>query len=116
MKKSIYILVAIIVLYCVSFLIVFRGVLFQEGNPLYVAKAVLIIPFADEGFSNIVEDKYLTNNSYSVERLEVFMFKKGYTFIEQMGAGYVFKDKYGNKKIVTGRMFTKHFIVYNIPN
>ncbi|MFA5917821.1 MAG: hypothetical protein WC850_06325 [Candidatus Gracilibacteria bacterium] len=111
MKK---LLILFLIIFSLLF-IIFKNAISQEGNPFPIVKAIVYIPFSDYGFSSYSEGKYITNAPYSGERLELYMYNKGYDLKEQLGSGYFFKDKEGKSITITGKMYSRFFRVFYIP-
>jgi hypothetical protein len=111
MKKLLILLLIIFAL----FIIIFKNAIFQEWNPFPIVKAIIFIPFSNNGFSNYSKWKYITNAPYSGERLELYMYNKGYDLKEQLWSWYFFKDKEWKSITITSKMYSRFFRVFYIP-
>lgn len=109
-KTKFFLIVWIIFSFIV--LLIFRSALFQEWNPIPVVFTTLFIPFSDEWFAEYDKNKYITNLSWSDDRLKKIMKKKWFIFVEQLWSWYIFRDKNWNNLVVTWIMYSRFFRIY----
>lgn len=93
----------------VAYLAVFGRALSQNENH---ARILFALPQATAGKAVAIGDgKYFSKNS---EPFINEMKNQGFEFTEQMGAGYFF-TKGGKSYLSIGRMYSSHFMVFNVP-
>jgi hypothetical protein len=99
----------------------FGSALSQEGNPLPILTSIYKLDFSNSHFVQYSKtdkgNRYISENS-GESRFDVtkdFMKKKGWSFKEQIGSGLVF-EKSGLNIVVETRQFSRHYILWDIPN
>jgi len=112
-KRVIFLL---LLLLAVLFLLAYP-ILFQEGNPLSIAKGVIELSFYDKDIAKVSTkplryiSKYSEGNASVIELMD----KEGWTFVEQFGSGYLF-SKGENNKILSSVQYTKKYRIWEIPS
>lgn len=121
MKRFLLIVLLLFVLIAGFIIVRFGSALSQEGNPIPILISIYKLEFSNSGYEQFSEtekrNRYISENT-GESRFDVvkeFMKKKGWDFREQMGAGLVF-DKSGQTIVVETRQYSKHYILWNIPN
>jgi hypothetical protein len=93
------------------------NVLFQEGNPLAVASAIVKLEVTNSEYEKISgsNQKYIASfEGNGARELKLYMKEKGWKFKEQFGSGYMFQKD--DRTITVGtRKFTKRYYVWLIP-
>ena len=91
--------------------------IFQEGNPLPIFSAIIKATFTSQKIVTLKNspEKYLTPSDHGKELIIQFMKEKGYTFIYQLGSGYIFKNEQGKGIAVTRKAFSRFFEIWHIP-
>jgi hypothetical protein len=98
---------------------VYGKVIFQEGNPIPLISSIIKLEFSNEKYVKYssVPDKYISEVKADAESYKVmkdFMMEKGWTFKEQMGAGFIF-EKDGELMAIGTRQYTKKYFLWSIP-
>ena len=105
-------------------LIVLIGLLFfrfgtaltQEGNPLPILSSIFVLDFSDSEYEEFAESRFVSENTgetrYDV--VKDFMNENGWAFMEQLGAGLMFKRD-AETIVVETRQFTKHYFLWDLP-
>jgi hypothetical protein len=93
------------------------NVLFQEGNPLAVATAIVKLEVTNSEYEKIsgLNQKYIARfEGNGARELKLYMKKNGWKYKEQFGSGYMF-HKDDRTITVSTRKFTKRYYVWLIP-
>ncbi|XEC94057.1 hypothetical protein AB6A23_22365 [Paenibacillus tarimensis] len=115
--------IALSVFIIVAGFIVFRfgNALSQEGNPVPILISISKLEFTNSDYEQFSEsDKEIrfvseNNGQFRYNVVKEFMKKKGWDYKDQMGSGLIFeKDK--QALIVETRQFSRHYILWDIPN
>ncbi len=105
---------ALIVIF-ILLVLLYRPVIFQEGNPWSQIKGMVQLKFGD---SDIVKlsgsDNRFMTESKNGTMIQDFMKTKGYEFTEQMGSGYFFKSTTGQTAIATHRYYSRYYSLWTI--
>lgn len=115
MNKNKTIIIAIISFVLGTLIYSFSAVIFQEGNPWLQIKGIAQLSFSNTDMVKLSgpDSKYMTESRNGQEIIKDFMKNKGYEFIEQMGAGYLFDSPVGNA-IVTQRQYSRFYSLWNV--
>lgn len=121
MKKILITGILLLVLFTGFLTFRFGSALSQEGNPLPILSSIAKLEFANSSYEQY--SKTEKNTSYvslntGESRYDVIkdiMKDNGWDFKEQMGAGLIF-DKNGQTKVVETRQYSRHYILFDIPN
>jgi len=99
------------------FLFCYAPVIFQEGNPWPQIKGILQLSFTNNDLVQLSsgENTYMTKSQNGLEVIKSYMKKREYDFIEQMGSGYLFKSTLGETVIITGKQYSRFYLLWNIP-
>lgn len=102
-----------IIIFIFSF---YSPVIFQEGNPLPLFKAIikLNISSLDIVKLDFNGDKYLTKSRNSQDILENKLKNQGYYFVEQLGSGYLFKNNNSDALIITRKQYSRFYHIWTI--
>lgn len=105
----------LIIIFILAFLL-YRPVIFQEGNPTPLLKGIIQLNFASNKIVKleIGGDKYLTKGKNGQEVLVSLLKDQGYEFISQMGSGYFFKDKNDNALLATHRHYSRFYSIWSL--
>lgn len=116
MAKKILLVLITVLLIIFLFLIFYRRVIFQEGSPWPQIRGIVELSLGRSEMVKLseTEKEFLTKSSEGRDMILNYMQKKGYEFIEQMGAGYVFLSSKGEKVVVTHRLYTKCYSIWKI--
>jgi hypothetical protein len=121
LKKFLLIAFLLFVLFAGFLTFRFGSALSQEGNPIPILISISKIELSNsdyEWFSKTDKsNRYISENT-GESRFDVIkdiMNKNGWDFKEQMGAGLVF-DKGGQNIVVETRQYSRHYLLWNIPN
>lgn len=98
----------------------FGSALFQEGNPTPILSSILKLELSNsnyEQFETTKRNSYVSENiGYSrYDVIKGLMKEKGWDFKEQIGSGLIF-EKNEKTLIVETRQYSKHYIIWDIPN
>ena len=115
-KKIIFIFAGgLIAVFILAFLL-YRPVIFQEGNPIPLIKGIFRVNFTRDKIVKLDMDgdKYLTKSKDGKETLENLLNSQGYEFIDQMGSGYFFKDDDDNAVLATQRHYSRFYSIWSL--
>lgn len=121
MKKFLITVILLLVLFAGFLTFRFGSALSQEGNPLPILSSIAKLEFTNSSYEQY--SKTEKNTSYvslntGESRYDVIkdiMKDNGWDFKEQMGSGLIF-DKNGQNKVAETRQFSRHYILFDIPN
>jgi hypothetical protein len=117
LKKFLLIAFLLFVLFAGFLTFRFGSALSQEGNPIPILISISKIELSNsdyEWFSKTDKsNRYIGESRFDV--IKDIMNKNGWDFKEQMGAGLVF-DKGGQNIVVETRQYSRHYLLWNIPN
>jgi hypothetical protein len=96
--------------------LLYRPVIFQEGNPTPLAKGIIRLNFTQDKIIklDVNGDRYLTKSNNGQEVINLYMNDKGYNFIEQMGSGYFFQSLTGESAVATRKHYSRFYSLWNI--
>jgi hypothetical protein len=94
----------------------FSPVIFQEGSPTPLIGGIIKLNFTDQKIVKLDEDrgKYLTKSKGGKNVLINKLNKEGYKFIEQMGSGYLFRNKNLDILLVSRRSYSRFYSIWNV--
>lgn len=112
-KIKIAIIIILGIFIAISFL--YRSVIFQEGNPWPLMKAVTKLNTGSDGvvILDSESEKYLTKSNDGRELIIKKMSEDGYDFIEQMGSAYIFSGN-SDKIIATQKQYSRFYSLWNV--
>lgn len=113
MKKRIFALVCIVVL--MIFIMTFP-VIFQEGNPIPIFRAIIDLHNTNDSIVLISDNpnQYISLTKVGDEPFTDIMMKSGWILDEQLGSGYIFY-KGEETLIVTSVQYTGRYRIWKIP-
>jgi len=105
----------LLVIFILSILL-YRPVIFQEGNPTPLMKGIGQLNFTQDKIVklNMNGDRYLTKSNNGQEVIKSYMQDKGYAFTEQMGSGYLFKSTTGKSAVAIHKYYSRFYLLWNI--
>lgn len=118
-RKNIFITLLITFVILGLFIGLKTDVIFQEGNPVNVAKGIAQLLFNGKSFCMFSEkpEKYVIKaDRYCQKSIKEIADSKKIDFVEQMGAGLIFKTKNNTTVHAEIRMFTTSFMVIEFSN
>lgn len=121
MKKILITGILLLVLFAGFLTFRFGSALSQEGNPLPILSSIAKLEFANSSYEQYSKTEKSTSHvslNTGESRYDVIkdiMKDNGWDFKEQMGAGLIF-DKNGQTKVVETRQYSRHYILFDIPN
>ncbi|TKC18480.1 hypothetical protein [Robertmurraya kyonggiensis] len=116
-----YIILPFTVIIIIIFLIIFTiygRAIFQEGNPLPIVKAIIQLETSDSDYIQFSKTppKYISKSNIDRETmLKKYMEKDNWTYIEQLGGGYIF-TKDNEQAIVVTKQFSSKYFVWEVPS
>jgi len=115
-KKRIFICLGTIVGALTLIFLLYTPVIFQEGNPTPLVKGIAQLNFNRNDIVqlNMEGDVYLSKSKNGQEALFASLNSQGYKFLEQMGAGYFFKNDGGDRLIATHRFYSRFYSIWNL--
>lgn len=115
-NKKVLLFITLIVLIVGVFLFLYSPIIFQEGNPYPQIKGIIQLTFGKSDMVKLFgsDNKYITKNKNNQEIIRDFMKEKGYEFIEQLGAGYLFKSDIGVRAIAVHKYYSRYYSLWNI--
>lgn len=108
MKKTKYIYSILIIL--ALFITLFYKIIFQEWNPLPMLKGIVKLEVLNSNYVKIWDNKYIAQNN----TMDRFIEEKWYTLKDQMWGGYFLENEDLDNIILTKRMFTKKYNIYEL--
>ncbi len=88
--------------------------IFQEGNPLPVAYGIIKLSLTGDGYGKIDNFKYIVGtNEKDIQKFKDYLAKNKLVQVDQMGAGYFFKDKNGERITAEARMYSTKFMIFD---
>ncbi|NCT55007.1 hypothetical protein GW758_03580 [Candidatus Falkowbacteria bacterium] len=115
-KKRISIcLIALVMVLTLAFLL-YKPVIFQEGNPAPLLKGIIQLNFSRDKIVKLDMDgnRYLTKGKNGQEVLVNLLNNQGYEFIDQMGSGYFFKDNNDNALLAEHRQYSRFYSIWSL--
>ena len=102
-----------IIIFIFSF---YSPVVFQEGNPLSLFKAIIKLNTSSLDIVKLDWDRerYLTKSRNSQDILENKLKEQGYYFVEQLGSGYLFKNNNSDALIITRKQYSRFYHIWTI--
>ena len=96
-------------------ILLYRPVIFQEGNPWPQIKGIMQLKFGDADIVKLSDsdNKFMTESKNGT-MIHDFMKTKGYEFTGQIGSGYFFKSTTGQTAIVTHKYYSRFYSLWNI--
>lgn len=115
-KKRIFICLGILIVIFVFVFLLYKPVIFQEGNPAPLIKGIIQLNFTPDKIVKLDMDgdRYLTESKNGKEVLVGLLKNQGYEFVDQMGSGYFFKDKDDNALLATHRYYSRFYSIWNL--
>jgi len=92
--------------------ILWHETIFQEGNPLLIASAIIRLELGNDQLVHL-SDRKLIQKSGEVEILNSYLSEKGWVFSDRLGSG-LFYQKDADLLFVHSRMYTRFYIVYEL--
>jgi hypothetical protein len=91
-------------------------VIFQEGNPFPLFKAMVKLNIGRQDIIELDSDtgRYLTKNKNSQEILVNKLKENNYRFIEQLGSGYLFENDNFDMLIITRKQYSRFYSIWTI--
>lgn len=91
-------------------------VIFQEGNPLPLFKAIIRLNISQQNIVKLDSDseKYLTKNKNGQEILANKLEENNYRFIEQLGSGYLFRNDNLDILVATKKQYSRFYFIWTI--
>ncbi len=113
-KRTLILFLFALIITAAVFWVVFQSILFQEGNPLQVIRAVSMLERSGDKLVRIPgeEIKYI-QKAASEEPLSDYLVSKGWTFLERLGSS-IFFEKDDETLCVETRMLTRRYLVYEL--
>lgn len=96
---------------------VYGDVLFQEGNPAPIIKAIGKLETGDVDYVEIsgTPIKYISKSRVDREKMiREYMSDLGWTYKEQMGSGYFF-ERDGVEGLVNTKQWTGKYFIWTVP-
>ena len=114
-KKRIFICLGILLAIFVFALLLYRSVIFQEGNPWPEIKGIAQLKFSGKDIVQLSgsDNKFMTESKNGTV-IHDFMKTKGYEFTGQMGSGYFFKSLTEQSAIATHKYYSRHYSLWTI--
>ena len=104
-------LLSLFIFILLIYLFVFGRALKQDEDHLSILFHIPQVLITDK-VARLYSGKYLAkNNKLFIDKMK----EGGFTFVEQMGAGYIF-TKNERKYISTSRMYSSYFMIFTEPD
>lgn len=106
-------LILLITIFTIS-LLLYRSVIFQEGDPWTLIKAALKLNTNSEDVIKLDPDtdKYLTKSQNGIDSIKK-IFTDNYSLVEQMGAAYIFENE-TERLIITQKQYSRFYSIWTI--
>ncbi|HZJ40768.1 MAG TPA: hypothetical protein VFD16_00700 [Candidatus Saccharimonadales bacterium] len=114
-KRILFCLGTLVIVLTLAFLL-YKPVIFQEGNPTPLLKGIIQLNFSRDKIVRLDMDgdRYLTKGKNGQEVLVNLLNNQGYEFIDQMGSGYFFKDNNDNALLATHRQYSRSYSIWSL--
>jgi len=101
-------------IFCLVFLY-YKPIIFQEGDPKPLLKAVWRLNFSTEKIVklDLPGEKYLTKSKNGEAALQDYLKTDSYQFVEQMGSAYFFVNN-KNKIIATHKYYSRFYSLWSL--
>lgn len=102
----------IIIIFLIIFTVYGRAI-FQEGHPLPIVKAIIQLETSDSDYILFSKTprKYISKSKIDRETMiKKYMEKDNWTYIEQLGSGYIFTKEHEQAIVVTKQFSSKYFV------
>jgi hypothetical protein len=115
-KKIIFIGLGILVIILALVFLLYRPVIFQEGNPIPLLRGAARLNLTQEKITKLdmAGGKYLTKSKNGQEILTDLLNNQGYKFIDQLGSGYLFRNDNSDILLVTHRHYSRFYSIWTI--
>jgi uncharacterized protein with NAD-binding domain and iron-sulfur cluster len=114
-RNKIFIFFGLSIIIFALAVLLYRPVIFQEGNPWPEIKGIVQLKFGDNDIVKLSgsDNKFMTESKNGT-MIHDFMKTKGYEFTGQMGSGYFFESATGQIAVATHRYYSRHYSLWNI--
>ncbi|WP_078543491.1 hypothetical protein [Litchfieldia alkalitelluris] len=115
MKKGLLIVGGLLFVGCLLFVLRFGSALYQEGNPVPIVGSILKLEWSDSGFESFEVDHHVSKVDQEYVAVKSFMEERGWSFVEQMGSGFIFEKSGEETVVVETRLFSRHYYLWSVP-
>lgn len=114
--KKLKIIFLVIIITIVSFFSFYAPVIFQEGNPFPMFKAIIKLNISQQDIVKLESHAgtYLTKSKNGQEALVNKLKESNYRLIEQLGSGYLFRNDNLDILIVTKKQYSRLYSIWDI--
>jgi len=115
-KNKKILLIASFAVLAIGFLaFMYSPVIFQEGNPWPEIKGIVQLKFSGKDIVQLSgsDNKFMTESKNGT-MIHDFMKDRGYEFTGQMGSGYFFESRAGQKAIATHKYYSRYYSLWTI--
>lgn len=115
LKRTLLVIAVTVITAFVTFLLIYRNVIFQEGNPIPIIKGIVKLNLTNNDVVKVSDksERYIEKSKSGHQPFIKLMMNDGYTFNEQIGSGLIF-EKGGSMVIATIKMYTRYYEVINV--
>ena len=101
----------------VGILLLFSSTIFQEGNPIPVANGIIQLSFAGKSYVKLDQHKYIVKaNAKDIKKLTDYLTQNKLVYVDQMGAGLLFRGKDGENYTAIKKMYTTSFEIWDFDH
>lgn len=113
-RKKIKIAIIIILVIFAAVFFLYRSVIFQEGSPWPLIKAITQLNTGSDGFVMLdgESEKYLTKSKNGIDTIKQIV-ADDYSLVEQMGAAYIFENN-TERLIITQKQYSRFYSIWTI--
>lgn len=114
-RNKILVFFGLLVIVFILVILLYRPVIFQEGNPWPEIKAISHLTLCGSDMVKLSgsDNKYLTKSQGGPAVVEAYMKNQGYEFTNQMGSGYFYKSS-DNSVVITRRQYSRFYTIWTI--
>jgi len=115
-KNKITLFIVLFIVLVIGFWVyMYLPVILQEGNPWPEIKGMVQLKFNGKDIIQLSgsDNKFMTESKNGT-MIHDFMKTRGYEFTGQMGSGYFFESRAGQKAIATHKYYSRHYSLWTI--
>lgn len=113
-KRIIIFSLALIIIFALATQL-YAPVIFQEGNPVPYLRGIWQLNYSQKDIIklNVGGDRFMTKSRNGLGVVTALMKSQDYEFVEQLGAGYFFKSKNGQRITIVHRYYSRYYSLWS---
>jgi hypothetical protein len=113
-KRSLKITGIVLLSFLIIVFIERSPMIFQEGNPLPMAYAILKLSTTDKGYAKIDDRKYITKRGENnIKSLNEYLASHNLVPMDTMGSAHTYKDKNNKQYFANVKMYSSQFMIWD---